>query len=52
MCNGYWEKCDCKDCTEVKGLYEDLEWFSTDPETCKETIKEIEEKIESMGYFV
>ena len=52
MCNGYWEKCNCDDCTKVKGLYKDLEWFKTDPEFCKEEIKEIEKKIESMGYFV
>ena len=52
MCNGYWEKCTCDDCTKVKGLYEDLEWFEGDSETCKEEIKEIKNKIESMGYFV
>ena len=52
MCNGYWEKCNCEDCTKVKGLYEDLEWFKTDEETCKDVIKEIENEIVSMGYFV
>ena len=52
MCNGYWEKCDCEDCSKVKGLYEDLEWFKTDEETCKDVIKEIENEIVSMGYFV
>ena len=52
MCNGYWENCSCNNCLEVKGLYDRLEWLEDDKETNSGEIKEIENKIESMGYFV
>ena len=52
MCKGYWEVCHCKDCIEVKDLYDRLEWLEDDKEVNAEEIKELENKIESMGYFV
>lgn len=45
-CTGYWETCSCEDCTRVKELYEELEFF-WDNEEEQERIIEI---IESMGY--
>jgi len=52
MCNGYWESCSCIECKEVAGLYEELEWLEQDTEFNQEGIKEIENKIESMGYSI
>ena len=52
MCSGYWERCKCKDCEEVKGLYENLEWLEDDKEVNSKEIKELKDKIEGMGYFV
>ena len=52
MCSGYWETCNCKDCSEVKGLYNELEWLEKDKDFNKDEIKELEDKIESMGYFI
>ena len=52
MCNGYWETCNCEECKRVSGLYEELEWLEKDKDFNKDEIKEIENKIESMGYFI
>ena len=52
MCNGRWEKCDCIDCTRVKELYENIEWLSDDREFNAELIKEMEDEIKGMGYFM
>ena len=49
-CNGYWETCKCEDCTLVEKLYEDLYWYKQFSEDFKEEIKELEERILSMGY--
>ena len=38
----------CDDCKKVSELYEELDWFKDD----EEERKEIESKIESMGYFI
>ncbi len=51
-CTGYWYECECEDCKHVAKLYEDLEWFSDDPEFNKELLEEIKNEIESMGYCV
>ncbi len=48
MCTGYWETCKCDDCKKVAELYEELDWFKDD----EEERKEIESKIENMGYFI
>ena len=50
-CTGYWETCKCEDCKYAATLYEELEYYNNDPEFEPE-IKEIENKLESMGYFV
>lgn len=50
-CTGYWETCKCKDCKYAATLYEELEYYNNDPEFEYE-IKEIENKLESMGYSV
>ena len=47
-CTGYWESCSCKECQEVKELYLDRDWFWDN----EEMRKEIEDNIESMGYFI
>ena len=52
MCNGYWEKCNCNDCAKAKDLYERIEWLESDREANLEEIKELENEIEAMGYFV
>lgn len=52
MCSGYWETCKCEDCKEVTKLYDDLDWYKRDKKENEEIIKDIENKIESMGYFV
>jgi hypothetical protein len=52
MCNGYWEACNCKECKKVSDLYEELDWLEKDKDFNKDEIKEIENKIESMGYFI
>jgi hypothetical protein len=52
MCSGYWETCNCEDCKKVSGLYEDLKWYERDKKDNEEIIKEIEDKIEGMGYSV
>ena len=52
MCKGYWESCKCNDCVKVKGLYEKIEWLEDDKEFNAEEIKELENKIESMGYYI
>ena len=52
MCKLDYQVCNCGECQEVKGLYEELEWLEKDKEFNQEEIKEIENKIESMGYFV
>lgn len=52
-CTGYWDTCQCEDCQCVAALYEDLVWYHNNgPEEYQEEIKELENKIESMGYFV
>ena len=51
-CTGYWESCSCKECQEVKELYSNLDWLEQDKEFNQEEIKEIENKIEGMGYFI
>ena len=51
-CNGYWERCNCEECTKVKDLYEDLEWYEQDPDAFKEDIEETRKEILSMGYFL
>ncbi|MGL5718823.1 MAG: hypothetical protein ACRCX2_37825 [Paraclostridium sp.] len=50
MCSGYWDKCSCNDCKEVSGLYNRLD--SLDRKEELEEVKQIENKIESMGYSV
>jgi cell division protein FtsB len=52
MCNGYWETCKCEECKKVSSLYEELEWLEKDEDFNKDEIKELENKIESMGYFI
>ena len=52
MCTGYWETCNCKGCNEVKELYNELEWLEKDRHFNKDEIKELEDKIENMGYFI
>ena len=52
-CTGYYYECLCNECEEVRELYEELEWFEKDgKEFNRDIIKEIEDKIESMGYFI
>ena len=52
ICSGYCESCYCVDCKEVSELHEDLKWYSRNKEDNKDIIKEIEDKIESMGYSI
>ena len=52
MCKLDYQVCTCKDCQEVKELYINLEWLEQDKEFNHQEIKDIENKIESMGYFV
>ena len=52
MCKLDYQVCNCRECQEVKKLYSSLEWLEQDREFNQEEIKEIENKIESMGYFV
>lgn len=52
MCKGYSNICDCVDCKEVENLYSKLEWLEKDRDFNKEEIKEIENKIEGMGYCI
>ena len=52
MCSGYWKTCNCDDCIKVKGLYEKIEWLEDDRDVNADEIKELENKIEGMGYFV
>lgn len=52
MCSGYWNTCNCEDCKKVSSLYEELEWLEKDRDFNKDEIKEVENKIESMGYFI
>ena len=52
MCKLDYQTCNCEDCKEVKELYSNLEWLEQDREFNHQEIKEIENKIESMGYFV
>ena len=48
-CNGYWETCKCEDCLLVAELYDDLYWYKQLGDF-EEEIKELEERILSMGY--
>ena len=51
-CTMYWENCKCTDCKNVAELYEELEWLEKDEDYNKEEIREIKNKIVSMGYFI
>ena len=52
MCKLNYEICNCGECQNVKNLYEQFEWFEQDREFNQEIIRELENKIESMGYFI
>ena len=52
MCKLDYQVCNCGECQNVKNLYEELEWFAQDREYNQDIIRELENKIESMGYSI
>lgn len=52
VCNGYWYECECEDCKLVAELYEELEWYEQDREEFAYEIKELQDKIEALGYCI